>query len=483
VLNVSEPAGRSFNDNVDKLSVERGVMDTAKSFSYKLLRAGKNARLVKTDVKDAFKNMPARIKDLNLQGFMVEDRFFIELRMIFGACTALAHYDVLGNTIESLAVVASGIPKQFISRAVDDQPVATPAGSTWGEDFVSSYRKICNEINIELAEDCPKCDKAFTDSKRGKVLGVWFDSEKLTWKLPDEKARATIDLITTEVSSKTVGLDVMQTLLGRLNFVCMMYPFLKIFSFNMNKELARRVENPSLIRDLSIEAKTDLLVHRNFLEDQDWYPIAGEPIGPPPSAAIFVTDAAGLPDGVTWTDPIGCGIVGFDADGSMIHAAQFFWPPPFISEAVDKNGLRFGNKTTTLECIGMLFPLLTIPDLLAGRHVVLRVDNIACVYGFENGQSKRDETASIMIRAAKLIAAYLGSTLHVEHVARRSNWEAELADNLTRKRTTGFIEDRAISRFTCKTLSEALVSWLKLPVEDWSLPFKLLDHVKAVSSK
>jgi hypothetical protein len=255
---VSEAAGRSLNDKVDKLNVERVVMDTARSFSYKLLRAGKNARLDKTDVKDAFKNVPARIEDLNLQGFMVEDRYFIELRMIFGACTALAQYDVLGNTIESLAVAASGIPRQFISRAVDDQPVATPAGSTWGKDFVSSYRKICNEVNIELAEDCPNCDKAFTDSRRGKVLGVWFDSKTLTWKLPEEKARATIDLITMVVLSKAVSLDVMQSLLGRLNFVCMMYPFLKMFRFNMNKELARRIENPALRMELSTEAKTDL---------------------------------------------------------------------------------------------------------------------------------------------------------------------------------------------------------------------------------
>jgi hypothetical protein len=35
----------------------------------------------------------------------------MELRMIFGARTALAHYDVLGNTIEKLAIVESGIPK------------------------------------------------------------------------------------------------------------------------------------------------------------------------------------------------------------------------------------------------------------------------------------------------------------------------------------------------------------------------------------
>jgi hypothetical protein len=108
VLNVSEPCGDSFNDNVDKRHVEKVVMDTARSFSYKILKAGKFARLDKTDVKDAFKNVPARTDELNLQGFMVENRYFIELRMIFGARTALAHYDVLGNTIEKLAIADLG---------------------------------------------------------------------------------------------------------------------------------------------------------------------------------------------------------------------------------------------------------------------------------------------------------------------------------------------------------------------------------------
>jgi hypothetical protein len=64
VLNVSEPAGRSFNDNVDITEVEKVYMDSAKSFSFSLLEAGKGARLDKTDVKDAFKNIPARVDDL-----------------------------------------------------------------------------------------------------------------------------------------------------------------------------------------------------------------------------------------------------------------------------------------------------------------------------------------------------------------------------------------------------------------------------------
>ncbi len=55
--------------------------------------------------------MPAKTDELILQGSMVEKRYFMELRVIFGARTALVHYDVLGNTIEKLAIVESGIPK------------------------------------------------------------------------------------------------------------------------------------------------------------------------------------------------------------------------------------------------------------------------------------------------------------------------------------------------------------------------------------
>ncbi len=142
MLNVSEPSGLSFNDNVDKHSVERVVMDTPRSFCYKLLRASRNAGLDKSDLKDAFKNMPAKTEELRLQGFMVENRYFIELRMIFGARTALAPYDILGNTVEKLAIADSGIPRHFVCRAVDDQPVATPGSSAWGERFMSSYKHI-----------------------------------------------------------------------------------------------------------------------------------------------------------------------------------------------------------------------------------------------------------------------------------------------------------------------------------------------------
>jgi len=68
VLNMSGPVGKSFNDNVDKTKLEKIRMATAKSFSYGLRRAGKNAIFSKFDMRDAYKLVPARPEDFKLQG-------------------------------------------------------------------------------------------------------------------------------------------------------------------------------------------------------------------------------------------------------------------------------------------------------------------------------------------------------------------------------------------------------------------------------
>jgi hypothetical protein len=148
---VSEPSGKSFNDNMDKYQVERLVVDIARSLSYTLLEAGRNARIDNTDVKDAFKNIPAKTDDLQLKGFMVEGKFFIELRMIFGACTALTCLQIL---LRSLRWLKAESPQETRQKRVDDQPIASPATLDWGEKFVASYKRICSELNLELSDDC-----------------------------------------------------------------------------------------------------------------------------------------------------------------------------------------------------------------------------------------------------------------------------------------------------------------------------------------
>ena len=73
ILNISQPENSSFNDNVDEFELEKVKMCTAKSFSHAILAAGKNSIMYKSDVKDAYKLVPAKLEDLRLQGFAFMD--------------------------------------------------------------------------------------------------------------------------------------------------------------------------------------------------------------------------------------------------------------------------------------------------------------------------------------------------------------------------------------------------------------------------
>jgi hypothetical protein len=88
----------------------------------------------------------------------------------------------------------------------------------------------------------------------------------------------------------------------------------------------------------------------------------------------FVSDAAGLSAEADVSTGPGCGNVGFLEDGTIIFANQFIWPADFIQNKMDEKGVRFGDKTTCLEMIGLMMPLLIAPELFMNQHVMMKVD-------------------------------------------------------------------------------------------------------------
>ncbi len=110
VLNVSLPDKLSFNSNIEANSLEKIHMSSAREVGYLIRKCGKNALMSKSDLKDAYKNLYAKIKDLRLQGFKWLNKFFIDLTQIFGAKSARCCYNQLGQTVKDLAVIVSNTP-------------------------------------------------------------------------------------------------------------------------------------------------------------------------------------------------------------------------------------------------------------------------------------------------------------------------------------------------------------------------------------
>lgn len=476
VLNASLPENLSLNSNVNLQKLEKVVMCSARCFSYSVVDAGNFAWMTKLDMRDAYKNVPAKQTDLRLQGFSWLGKFFVENRQIFGARTAVANFDVMGSSVLDIVLADCEVDRQLVHRQLDDVPMVVPYNKkNWCLEFTEHYRKICKDLNILLAEDCKDNDKAFSCVQKGKVLGIWFNTSDLTWSYPEEKTEKVLRVIDAAISSSEVSLLEMQKLMGSLNDITLMCPFLKIFSTCLNETLGWLQSNIGKTSSLTVQAKKDLMIWVGFLSDGDvWKPICPRPVFPPISHITMTSDAAGFTSQCNVN--VGVGNIGMDENGIIVFASQIFWPNEMKS-AVDNKGKSFGSKTTTLEMVGLLIPFLCCPELLAGKHVVFQVDNIGCYFGWKNKVVIGDKTASILVRAMVVISSYLSCYVHVSHLPRMSSWEARLCDDLSRESSTSPNEKKLVNEFGF-TSPNVLYDWLKNPKEDWEMANVFLDYVE-----
>ena len=115
---------------------------------------------------------------------------------------------------------------------------------------------------------------------------------------------------------------------------------------------------------------------------------------------------------------------------------------------------------------------------MVNQNIVVKVDNIGCFFGWLNKHATGDGMASILIKALHLIGAYLSCQIHIEHLPRKSFWDANLVDRLSRERTTTKQDMKLLESFVLPEVPVCLMEWMKNPSEDWSLPEKLLNSVE-----
>jgi hypothetical protein len=110
-------------------------MCSAKYFSHAVLAASKGAKMYKTDVRDAYKLVPAKIKDLKLQGFCFLEKHFCETRMAFEGETVSVQLRYCWKHYLYSRKLECDIPSNLVDRCVDDVPVVSPANEDWAKMF------------------------------------------------------------------------------------------------------------------------------------------------------------------------------------------------------------------------------------------------------------------------------------------------------------------------------------------------------------
>ena len=195
ILNLSSPKTNSFNDAINPFSIKKIGMSSAKLFGQTIFEAGKNAIITKSDICDAYKLIPGHPSQWNLFGFKWLGKYFYDITTVFGSKSAPANFDALPETLVNIICSQENIPRKWVHRQLDDIPVVSPQNKHFAENFETAYKNLCKTLNIPLAEACPKFEKSFGPSKKGTVLGIEFNTENLTWSLPQEKFVSTTNLI------------------------------------------------------------------------------------------------------------------------------------------------------------------------------------------------------------------------------------------------------------------------------------------------
>jgi hypothetical protein len=265
----------------------------------------------------------------------------------------------------------------------------------------------------------------------------------------------------------------MQKLMGRLNDLALMCPFLKTFKAHLNIKLSHLQIFPVDTVVLDEQDIKDLYVWAGFLLDPNpWKPICPRPCAPPLSCVSFTSDAAGFNSKTKLDLNIGCSSIGFSITGEIVFAAQTFWPKDLLKME------SLGSNTTFLEMVGLLLPFLLIPKSLTNKHVILRVDNIACYYAWLNKYVKNDLSASIITRALVVISAFLECQIHVEHLPRMSSWDARACDRMSRESSMSPNDRALLESFGNLKCPELFTRWLESGCNNWGITSELLEFVE-----
>ena len=487
ILNMSGPAGKSFNDNVKEEELERLHMGTAREFSYLLREAGKNARFSKFDIRDAYKLIPAKPTDYRLQGFRWLNKYFVEIMMSFGGKPSPCNFDRLGKTKDLLACIRSGTPRYLVPRALDDTPCVAPEGSDMIDRFTQEMKIVCEKASIPLADNCPQAEKAFELVTRGTVLGIGFDSSDLTWYLSKEKSDKVMRRCIEGLKCVHMDLNQIQKLMGSVNDLAQMCPPLKFHKRSGNAYLKSFGGNTNILKLVPEKLKEDLAVIAKVAEFSVMgLPIADRPVKPPLTALSIYTDAAGASFTIAggkkyYHDNSGKGVACIC--GSSLSDiwgwCRLEWPEGLLTEKVDEKGSHFGSKSTMLESVGLLLPLLVFPDLVAGKNLLFKVDNTAVLWGWNSGYVRNDETATEVLKSVSYLAGYLGTIVHVEHVDRMSEEMACLADEMSRRRVSkNAAFQEALETSERREVASFLTQWLEDPRVKGNLCSMLLKEIK-----
>ena len=476
--NLSSPEGSAFNDGIPDSTMKIWPVDqtTSKQFAEKLARAGFKALMCCCDLKSAYKCLPVCKKQRRLQVFSFGGKWFVDLRAVFGDKSACMYFDRFHRCImDDFVLINAPLPRRWLGQTVDDISGAAPlnAGGQL-ERFVREYRKQLDRLGISAAHSL--------------VLGIWFNSEDLTWKLPQRKLISFVrELLEATLEDACLSLNQAEIIHGKLVFFAQHSLPLKVLVSEVIEFMkALMEEHKDLNRASMSKSKKIFRVPSAMKHDLKtteciiWHttteplPILEPGVVPSLDAQVVYTDASGH---LLANPSVGIYVPSQGLESALV--ASLALPRSFLAK-IDQDGHKAYCKSTTLEGLGYLAALCWDPDRVKNKDIVFLIDNQAAVIALRKGYSKGDPWATTIVRAARVVAAAIGSSLFAKWVPRRSSRETRVADDLTHNILSELTSQELQAYVDSGMVSfpPPICSWMASPRPDQGLGRKCLDWMR-----
>ncbi|XP_061167511.1 uncharacterized protein LOC133176404 [Saccostrea echinata] len=253
----NDPNHESINSLIDKEKCSLSYVKIDDAIRH-IQEYGKGSILCKTDIQDAFKQIPVLPEQWRFLGFKWNKNYYFCVRLPFGSRSSPKIFDNLSQAVCWIAQHNYGI--HTILHLLDDfLTIDRPQGD--GERTMLILKMIFKKLGIPISEK-----KTEGPSTRLTYLGVILDTEKMQAILPEEKVQRIANFIHDLLRKKScTKLELLQ-LLGHFNFATrVILPGRAFVSYLIS--LSTTVKELHYYVHLNQECINDLKMWLTFLSD------------------------------------------------------------------------------------------------------------------------------------------------------------------------------------------------------------------------
>lgn len=410
IVDFTYPEEKGVNQHIeDRFPMKFNAFDQTLHFIHS---SGPGTWLSKSDVANAFRNIPIHPEDVPLLGMQWEGKVFFDRFLPFGLRSSPSIWERFATTLQWL--ILEHVRPPLTVHHVDDFLNA------WGPDTsedaanqqLDDILRLCLYLGVPI-----KAVKTVRPTTLMLFLGWLINTLDMTISIPDDKlkrALARLNKFKRRARCSLRGLQKLAGVLHHLSYVIRQgRPFLgRIYSA---QAAFHREPFPHHI-PVTAELRADC----NW-----WIRLLRATKGRSLVAAIGA-DAPGLPDVEVFTDACGSGFGAVNGDAWISGK----WSQEDIAAATRTSSI----SSSHLEAQAVIRALHTWAPDFTGKRVLFHCDNSGVVAAWSSGLASEPQLREL-VREMMLITATCGFELTMVHVAGSEN---QAADALSRDDLQGF---------------------------------------------